>query len=83
MAGINVSVTDNHGNVIGSIGRTNFSGACIDTSSLLPYQTVSCPNFDGLIQFKYSADTWTMTDGSCNVGGYEGSERQMDCGFAC
>lgn len=85
--GIDVVVRDKKQIIIGNINRTNFNLGCIDVTSQLPFVIVVCPIKKGELEFRYRGDKWTTRDdgedGRCSVGKYDGSIRQMDCGFAC
>jgi hypothetical protein len=83
--GIDVIIKDNEGSSIGNLLRTNFNNNPINIDSQLPYVLVVTEGGakDWNLYFAYGADSWSSADDRCKVGGWDGNNRQMDCGWAC
>ncbi len=83
--GIDVIIKDNEGSPIGNLLRTNFNNSPINIDSQLPYVLVVTEGGakDWNLYFAYGADSWSSADDRCKVGGWDGNNRQMDCGWAC
>lgn len=83
--GIDVLLHDNAGSELIKISqRVDFNGNCINLTSQLPFVLVVCEDAgsDGL-NFAYASQSWSSTDGNCNLSDWQWDTRDVGCSFQC
>lgn len=78
------SVYDANQHDIGDGNGAPATGDSFDIATLLNPLTIIAGAVDSdPVGFEYNGASWDSSSSQCSVGGYDGGERQMDCGFTC